>query len=74
MGAREVAAVLPLPEPEPQLEPESEPARSPSMLRALRSPSAQPLVPGEPREPAKHRRGGGLEQEEGHGGLNRAGL
>lgn len=60
--------LLPLPEPKPQ------PARSPSMLRALQPPSAQPLAQAQPGEPAKQQRGGGHSQEEGHGELGQAGL
>ena len=63
----------PSPSPSPSRD---ETAISPSMLRALRPPSAQPLPgaqPREPREPVKQRRGG-HGQEEGRGGLGRAGL
>lgn len=65
--------LLPLPEPKP----EPEPARSPSMLRALQPPSAQPLAraqPREPREPVKQPRGDRHGQEERRGGLGRAGF
>lgn len=53
-----------------------EPARSPSMLRALRPPSAQLLARAHPGKQAKEqeRRGGGQGLEEGRGGLGRAGL
>lgn len=60
--------LLPLPEPKPQ------PARSPSMLRALQPPSAQPLAQAQRGEPAKQQRGGGHSQEEGHSVLGQAGL
>lgn len=67
-GRRRPLLPLPLPEPKPQ------PASSPSMLRALQPPSAQPLAQAQPGEPAKQQRGGGHSQEEGHGGLGQAGL